>query len=292
MLPVSNVASRPVFLSKAPDVIAVDKAPYVSPAVNNAEFSTPKISTLARQLSECAERAAVRDKTLSREALGNLASHLSAQLSSGRYASSKLSDMLARSSADDPELLQRDHQAVLYNVNSIFGDRSLPNPFRGLSREDMVLIAYDENDTFTVNERYAAFKSAYRLEQDFRETHCRRGSGGAFNQHPFLCYAELLTHYRSLPLIEQAQYPEDYEARIESWMLEAWAEKPPTDSREFLTLFEILAKVVRDRDHLPVMESELPEPAESSTTTEPSNTTEPFKPHGGSSDGGAAHVSS
>jgi hypothetical protein len=285
MYPVSSLNSTLVPLSKVASTAVLEEMSDPAPLAKSAELSPPKISTLARQLSECAERAVVRDKALSREALGNLAIRLSGQSTSGRYAGSNISEMLIRSSADDPALLQRDHQAVLYNVNSTFGDKSLPNPFRGLSREDMVLIAYDESDTFTVNERYAAFQGAYQLEQNFREAHCRRGSEGAFNQHPFLCYAELLTHYRSLPLIEQAQYPEDYEARLETWMLEAWAEKPPTDSREFQTLFEILAGVLRDKDRLPVIAKELPKPAEPSTT-------QPLKPHGGSPEGGSAHVSS
>ncbi|WP_434678408.1 hypothetical protein J3P77_20395 [Pseudomonas sp. R1-18] len=286
MYPVSNINPAPVRLSKIASTAVLEEASDLASLVKRAESSAPKISTLARQLSECAERAAVRDKTLSREELGTLASRLHDQLSSGRYVGGNIPKMLARSNADDPELLHRDHQAVLYNVNSMFGDKSLQSPFHGLSREDMVLILYDESDTFTINERYAAFLGANQLEQNFRENYCRRNFEGAFNEHPFLGYAEPLMHYRSLPLIEQARYPEDYEARLESWMIEAWAEKPPTDSREFKTLFEILAGVVRDRNHLPVMESEIPEPAKSSTTTEP------VKPHGSSSDGGTAHVSS
>jgi hypothetical protein len=286
MYPVSNINSAPVSLSKVASKAALEETRNLAPLVTSAESSTPKISTLARQLSECAERAAVRDKTLSREALGNLASRLHDQLSSGRYVGGNIAKMLARSSADDPELLQRDHQAVLYNVNSIFGDKSLQSPFRGLSREDMVLILYDESDTFTINERYTAFLGANQLEQNFREDYCRRNFEGVFNQHPYLGYAEPLIHFRSLPLIEQARYPEDYEARLETWMLEAWAEKPPTDSREFQTLFEILAGVLRDKDRLPVIANELPSPAE------PSTTTQPLKPHGGSPEGGSAYVSS
>jgi hypothetical protein len=292
MYPVSNINSAPVLLSKVASTAALEERRDMAPLAKSAESSTPKISTLARQLSECAERAVVRDKTLSRDALRDLASRLSGQLSCARYTKGDITKVFARSSTDAPELIERDRQAVLYSISSIYRENSVPSPFSGLSREELVLIAYDDTNTFTVNERYAARRDAYQLEQNFREDYCRRSSEGAFNQHPFLGYAEILTRYRSIPLIEQVQYSEDYEARIESWMLEAWAEKPRTDSREFKTLFEILAEVVRDRDHLPVMESGLPEPAESSTTTQPSTTIEPFKPHGSSSDGGTAHVSS
>jgi hypothetical protein len=246
MYPVSNINPAPVRLSKVASTAALEETSDLVSLVKRAESSAPKISTLARQLSECAERAAVRDKTLSREELGNLASRLHDQLSSGRYVGGNIPKMLARSNADDPELLHRDHQAVLYNVNSMFGDKSLQSPFRGLSREDMVLILYDESDTFTINERYAAFLGANQLEQNFRENYCRRNFEGAFNERPFLGYAEPLMHYRSLPLIEQARCPEDYETRLESWMLEAWAEKPPTDSKEFKTLFETIAQVLRN----------------------------------------------
>jgi hypothetical protein len=272
MYPLDNVSRTSAIPLTTVGTAAPGKLSSVSPTVTQGDPASPRISTLARQLSECAERAVVRDKALSREELGNLAIRLSGQLSSGRYAGSNISEMLVRSSADDPELLQRDYQAVLYNISSTFGDKRSSNPFGGLSREDMVLIAYDENDTFTVNERYAAFQGAYQLEQNFREAHCRRSSEGSFNQHPFLCYAELLTHYRSLPSIEQAQYPEDYEARIESWMLEAWAEKPPTDSRDFMTLFEIIVQVLRagnrseDFINAALKPVEPPEPARSIKT--------------------------
>lgn len=246
MYPLDNVHRSPSAPLTTIAPAARNMTAGVSPAVSQVDIAAPKISTLARQLSECAERAAVRDKTLSREELGNLASRLHDQLSSGRYVGGNIPKMLARSNADDPELLHRDHQAVLYNVNSMFGDKSLQSPFHGLSRQDMVLILYDESDTFTINERYAAFLGANQLEQNFRENYCRRNFEGAFNEHPFLGYAEPLMHYRSLPLIEQARYPEDYEARLESWMLEAWAEKPATDSKEFKTLFETIAQVLRN----------------------------------------------
>jgi hypothetical protein len=286
MYPVSNMNSAPVLLSKVASTAALEETRDLPPLVKSAESSAPKISALARQLSECAERAAVRDKSLSRDALRELASRLSGQLSCTRYTRGDVAKVFARSSTDTPELVERDRQAVHFNISAIYRENTVPSPFAGLSREELVLIAYDESDTFTINERYAAMRGAYQLEENFRENYCRRSFEGAFNQHPFLGYGEILTHYRSIPLIEQVQYPEDYEARLETWMVEAWAEKPPTDSREFQTLFEILAGVLRDKDRLPVIANELPSPAETSTTTQP------LKPHGGSLEGGSANVSS
>lgn len=200
---------------------------------------------MARQLSECAERAAVRDKTLSRDALRDLASRVNGELRSDRYTRGDASRIFDRMPPEDPELVARDQQAVKYNISLIYRENNAHSPFPELSREELVLIAYDESNTFTFNERYAALRGANEYEQRLRSDFGRRCQEGVYNQYPCLFYAEPLAQYRSIPLIEQVQYPDDYEASLETRMLEAWTEKPPTEARDFLILFEILAQVLR-----------------------------------------------
>ncbi|MER0058600.1 hypothetical protein [Pectobacterium polaris] len=63
---------------------------------------------------------------------------------------------------EDPDLLVRAKQATSF-VN---GDGA--NPFRGMPREQLALIAYDESGDFTVNERRAAWLESYDQEQQWK----------------------------------------------------------------------------------------------------------------------------
>ncbi|WP_323636766.1 hypothetical protein [Pectobacterium polaris] len=54
-------------------------------------------------------------------------------------------------------------------INSDEGtDRDGANPFRGMPREQLALIAYDESGDFTVNERRAAWLESYDQEQQWK----------------------------------------------------------------------------------------------------------------------------
>lgn len=153
-----------------------------------------------------------------------------------------------------------------YNISVIHRENNVRSPFSELSREQLVLIAYDEGNTSTINERYAALRGANEYEQRLRSDFGRRSQEGFFNHHPYLFYAEPLAQYRSIPLIEQVQYPDDYESYLETRMLEAWTEKPPTDSKEFQTLFEILAQVLRNGNRSEDFINAALEPVEKSDT--------------------------
>jgi hypothetical protein len=53
---------------------------------------------------------------------------------------------------------------------------------------------------------------------------------------------EVLAHYKSLPPIEQAQYPDDYETRLLGRISQGGGVQQPEDDR-LLTLFEVLANM-------------------------------------------------
>ena len=228
------------------------KVPAVSGSDKTAEVSAPlsdttHISILSRQLSESAARAEARDQSLTRSQLGVLALRLRAQFDAVPYFRPDAMQVLPDPTINDPALKERDRQAVEYVVRDMRRDPSARNPFAGLSYEQLTVIAYDEGDTFTLHERHAAYRGAWAIELGWHLNIGHESQQGAFTQQPHVFYAEHLVHYRSLPLIEQAQYPEDYEAKVEGWMLEA-AAGPKKDER-LLTLFEVLAGAIPGKDN-------------------------------------------
>ena len=78
-------------------------------------------------------------------------------------------------------------------------------------------IIYDESGTYTVNERHAAWRESYDLEEAWREKACAEAMN-EYNRTGKLTnfFREGLEHYKSLPAIEQAQYPKDYAADLQS----------------------------------------------------------------------------
>jgi hypothetical protein len=68
---------------------------------------TSSISTLARQLSEAAERAAVRDTGMSRDQLAALARFLESKFLGDGYHANKIRTDAEVPDTDDPELLAR-----------------------------------------------------------------------------------------------------------------------------------------------------------------------------------------
>ncbi len=98
------------------------------------------VSTLARQLSEAATRA---DKQ------GTNPLHA---ITGDNYFANKAQHDAERPNTDDPELLARARQATGF----ISGADS--NPFKGLARDQLSLIARDEGGAFTINERRAAWE--------------------------------------------------------------------------------------------------------------------------------------
>lgn len=200
-----------------------------------------KISTLGRQLGESAARAQTRDAGLDRRELAAEARRLLNQIGGDTYEAQKNLHNAYVPKTDDSDLLERARLATEYVVRRAQQDQSVKNPFAGLSREQLNLIVYDENGSYTVNERRAASYAVSGIETRWREALFRdKGIESATNagKTPNF-YAEIAAHYRSLPLIEQVEYPEDYEAKA---LADMKGENNPLQQKEpkFLTLFEML----------------------------------------------------
>lgn len=179
----------------------------------------PSFSTLSRQLADSAVRAEHRENTLSRKQLGELAGKLNEQIWGNSYYANKAMHDKEVPNTSDRELLARAKSATDFVNLPTKWDQTAKNPFAGLSSDQLTLIAYDDSGSYTVNERQAASYGAYRIEQAWKKKVCdmmmeeyaRTGEA----ETPKVL-AELLSYYRALPRIEQAQHPEGYEAGLQS----------------------------------------------------------------------------
>ena len=97
-----------------------------------------------------------------------------------------------------------------------FIDRKGPNPFAGLSREQLSAISNDDSGTFTINERRAAFTQAYDEEQAWR-TQVVAQAMQEYNTTGKMTsfFKSVLAHFNTLPQLEQSQYPANYASDLE-----------------------------------------------------------------------------
>ncbi|WKN22502.1 hypothetical protein [Azotobacter vinelandii] len=196
--------------------LGVSSATKISTAAITSGTSS-NLSTLARQLSEAATRAEVRDASLSRKELGEKAKTILDQVVADSYTANKAKHDAEVPNTNDPELLARAKQATTYVNSRTYGSTDkVQSPFAGLSRDQLALIVYDESGSFTVNERHAAYLDLYEQEQVWR----RQAIAQADMEYQLTgkqtnFFAEVLKHYESLSPIEQAQYPGDYAARLQ-----------------------------------------------------------------------------
>lgn len=178
----------------AQPVAADDKTGATTSTGSTGTSST--VSNLARQLSEAAVRAETRDTSLSHKELGQKATALLNQITGDSYFANKAQHNAEVPNTDDPELLARAKQATSF-VNG-----SGSNPFKGMSRDQLALITYDDSGTFTTNERRAAWEEAYSQEEAWRQKAVAKAMD-EYNRTGKLTnfFSEVLEHYKSLPAI-------------------------------------------------------------------------------------------
>ncbi|WP_426142527.1 hypothetical protein [Pseudomonas sp. DWP3-1-2] len=186
-------------------------------AAENADVGSQKdnssLSSLSLQLSESAARAAARDSSLSRKELGAKASELLSEISGDGYFANKKANDAEVPDTQDPGLLARADNAAQF-VNG-----SGKNPFAGMSSDQLSLIIYDDSGSFTTNERRAAWSESFDQESAWRQK-VVANSIAEYNGTGKLTkfFTAALEHYKDLPAIEQAQYPDSYEAKLQDWI--------------------------------------------------------------------------
>lgn len=132
--------------SNAEPVFAVssDKEEPIAASTSNGEVTNSTVSILAHQLSEAAARAEKR--------AGSESENPFHSITGDNYIANKKQHGAALPNTDNPELLARARQA------NGFVDGIDSNPFKGLARDQLSLIARDVGGAFTLNERRSAWE--------------------------------------------------------------------------------------------------------------------------------------
>ena len=175
------------------------------------------ISTTASQLAASASRADERDKTLTRSEMADKAKSVLNQIVGDSYYANKTLHDGEVPKTTDPELLSRAKQATRFVNDAAKGGQSVKNPFSGLSREQLSNIFTDESGSYTVNERQAAWRESCEQEEVWRrkviaEAIAEFNSTGKLTNF----FGSVLDHFKELPAMEQALYPEDYASDLQS----------------------------------------------------------------------------
>lgn len=216
-------------------------------AVSAAQTNGPRLSALGQQLSDSAERAGRRELEMSREEMAAYATKQKHLILFEGYQNGKGKHDTEQPDTTDPKLLERARRATDYVNSASKGYSGVKNPFAGLSRDDLVLIAYDDRGGYTVNERLAAWRGSADLEYKWASAAVARSQleSSATGKVPVFL-REVLDYYKALPMIEKVQdrYPRNYEAEMEAKIAEELARTP--DSKDKLltaemNLFDILA---------------------------------------------------
>lgn len=179
----------------------------------DSQKDASSLSSLSVQLSQSAALAAARDSSLSRKELGAKATELLSQISGDGYFANKKNIDAEVPDTQDSALFARADNATQF-VNG-----SGKNPFAGMSSDQLSLIIYDDSGSFTTNERRAAWSESSDREQAWRQmvvANAMAEYNGTGKLTKFFTAA--LEHYKDLPAIEQAQYPNSYEAKLQGWI--------------------------------------------------------------------------
>ncbi|ACT08784.1 conserved hypothetical protein [Dickeya chrysanthemi Ech1591] len=196
--------------------------------------STPnggvQLSGMARLLSEASTRAAARDAGTDRRGLAAIADAAIEKLLGPGYNQNKAAYDAEVPDSTDPQRLAQATQAT------DFMNGKEANPFKGMSRDQLALITYDDSGAFTVNERRAAWREAYDQEETWKraviakmnEEDERKGRVSAST------YRSILDHYQSLPAIEEAQLPDGYASQLMTMIQQGGSDDALTRQQEAL----------------------------------------------------------
>jgi hypothetical protein len=163
------------------------------------------ISTLSSRLSKAADHTTARLQGMDHNGMAN---ELNADIKKIFYDLDVAHKATAASEVPEPN---DDASAQSAMSATAFVDGKSPNPFAGLSRDQLATIAHDESGTFTVNERRAAYTQAYQEEQAWRSQVVAAGMR-EYNETGKMTnfFQSVLGHFEGLPDLEKATYPENY----------------------------------------------------------------------------------
>lgn len=181
-----------------------------------SDTATPQRTTLT--ISSTALQLLANDERISKQALESISptkrdvKRILDTLQGPEYAANRAIHNKEIPKTDDPILLDRAKQATAY-LSGLSEDykSSTANPFSGMSRDDLDKIVYDDSGTYTVNERLAARYAANEQEWQWRKEAVAKAvdewnSTGKMTDF----FKSALEHFKSLPLVERLEYPDNY----------------------------------------------------------------------------------
>lgn len=205
----STYANQEVSSTRSAPAAAADSNAAASAQGVSTARADVTISSLSSRLSK-AEQSSAAASGLPRDQLRE-----KAQANIDKVSYPLTEQNKARMAKEVPQPADAGSLASAAAANALVDDLTGPNPFAGLSREQLSTIVNDDSGTFTTNERYAACRQAYDDEQKWRtrvvaqamEEYNRSGKMTNF-------FESVLAHYNALPAMEQALYPDNYAADL------------------------------------------------------------------------------
>nr|WP_314568859.1 hypothetical protein [uncultured Pseudomonas sp.] len=229
-----HLTSRQANAAHQPRALSSDDKPSIANSADASDaFSS--VSSLARQLSTAATRAELRDASASPEQFAQTASALLKQITEQGFQAGQVPPDTALPDTGTPDRLARAEQAEDF-IQGLAG-----NPFKGLSRDQLTLIIYDDSGAFTLNERRSAWQQASTLEQTWRKNIAFNAVDEYRNTGKLSDFiTSVCEHYQGLPLIEQARYPQDYTRKLQQM---TDTKLPPPEKAEGYRFTHLLERV-------------------------------------------------
>lgn len=209
MVNLSGISARP---AADATTATVQSKPSAAPAAKvAAPTEKVTVSTLAGRLSAAGEHTAARLQGMDHATLQR---QLEADVRKVFYTLDPANKAAAASEVPTPA---DDASIKSAAAATAFIAGKAPNPFAGLSREQLSTISHDESGTFTVNERRAAEHQANKEEQAWR-SQVVAAAMNEYNQTGKMTrfFTSVLDHFNQLPALEQATYPEDYASDLQA----------------------------------------------------------------------------
>lgn len=129
-------------------------------------------------------------------------------------------DMLPKT--DDPDRLALGQKSLDYAIGlSHVPPKQLPNPFEGMARNDLSAIVYDDSETYTDAERYAAYGELGKQDEAYFSTLYAKLTNGGDNREVF---KGIMDYFDDLPAVERSAYPDGLRNSIESLYQEQLAQ--------------------------------------------------------------------
>jgi len=192
--------------ASAPSATAAQGGPASSVQGATAVRPDVQISSLASRLNKAESGSGIADPALSHDQLGDMVRRNIAAVNYPLTEENK-----ARMAREVPVPADPSALASAAAANAFVNDLKGPNPFAGLSREQLSTIANDDSGTFTTNERYAAYRQSYDEEQQWRTQAVAQAMAEYHASGKLTNFFEsVLDHFTTLPRAEQALYPADY----------------------------------------------------------------------------------